>query len=148
MLTISNLSHMKRDLLPSFMGRFESMYGISTAADRETLDEVVEQLDKILFDDFIKRKSESLLEITEKGISGDGLAWAEGSKPTGESVRHMTQPSLAIDSLCEQASGHIFSRICYSLCTSTRRSMASPPVSLIGFFKRCCSSWAQSCLNV
>jgi len=88
---------MKRDLLPSFMGRFESMYGISTATDRETLDEVVEQLDKILFDDFIKRKSESLLKFTEAGISDDGFAWAEGSKPTGEIVCRAARASLATE---------------------------------------------------
>jgi hypothetical protein len=71
-------------MLPSFMTKFESMYGISTSADRETLDEVVEQLDKILFDDFIKRKAERLLDITQKGLIENGTAWAEGPKPTGK----------------------------------------------------------------
>jgi exocyst complex component 2 len=73
------------------------MYGISTATDRETLDEVVEQLDRLLFDDFIKRKCESLLRITETGVSGDGFGWAEGSKPTGQSVYCIVHPSLVTD---------------------------------------------------
>lgn len=71
-------------MLPSFMTKFENMYGISTSADRETLDEVVEQLDKILFDDFIKRKAERLLDTTQKGLIQSGIAWAEGPKPTGK----------------------------------------------------------------
>lgn len=71
-------------MLPSFMTKFENMYGISTAADRETLDEVVEQLDKILFDDFVKRKAEALLEISQKGLVQSGTAWVNGPKPTGE----------------------------------------------------------------
>jgi exocyst complex component 2 len=59
------------------------MYGISTKADRGTLDEVVSQLDKILFDDFVKRKAEDLLEISERGLLKDGTEWAGGGKPTG-----------------------------------------------------------------
>ena len=74
-------------MLPSFMTKFENMYGISTEADRETLDEVVEQLDKILFDDFVKRKAETLLAISQMGLIQNGTAWAEGSKPTGQVIR-------------------------------------------------------------
>ena len=74
-------------MLPSFMTKFENMYGISTEADRETLDQVVEQLDKILFDDFVKRKAETLLAISQMGLIQNGAAWAEGPKPTGKVIQ-------------------------------------------------------------
>lgn len=72
-------------MLSSFMEKFEKLYGLSTIGDRDTLAEVVDQLDKILFDDFVKRKAESLSKISEKGLLGDGAIWAEGPKPTGKS---------------------------------------------------------------
>lgn len=71
-------------MLPDFIKKFEQMYGISTKGDRGTLDEVVDQLDKILLDDLVKRKGERLLEISERGLLAN-MEWAEGQKPTGES---------------------------------------------------------------
>jgi hypothetical protein len=45
------------------------------------LNDVVNQLDSILFDDYIKRKTEILREIIVRGIMHSGFDWYNVSKP-------------------------------------------------------------------
>jgi exocyst complex component 2 len=59
------------------------------------LDEVVDQLDKILMDDLVKRKSLALREIVQDGLVNDGTEWAEGEKPTGKLIGPVPPVSLA-----------------------------------------------------
>lgn len=86
LLTLSNLAHLKEDILPRMIDRFDMIYGVATTGDRNTLDEVVDQLDKILMDDLVKRKTEALREIIQDGLVTGGIDWAEGGKPTGQST--------------------------------------------------------------
>lgn len=46
--------------------------------------EVTDQLDKILFDDYVKRRSEEVGRIIRKGVLGGMVDWYEAEKPTGE----------------------------------------------------------------
>ncbi|RUS34654.1 exocyst complex component Sec5-domain-containing protein [Jimgerdemannia flammicorona] len=48
----------------------------------QTLIDVVDQLDGILFDDYIKRKTQNITEIVKRGILLDGVDWYSISKPT------------------------------------------------------------------
>lgn len=82
LLTLSNLAHLKEDILPRMIDRFDKLYGVATTGDRKTLDEVVAQLDKILMDDLAKRKTEALRMIIQDGLINGGTEWAEGGKPT------------------------------------------------------------------
>ena len=45
--------------------------------------EVVASLDKILFDDYVKRKSDDMAKIIKKGILGGNTDWADAPKPVG-----------------------------------------------------------------
>jgi exocyst complex component 2 len=53
-------------------------------SDSKTLNDVVGQLDKILFDDYIKGRSVALAATIEKGVLGNGIDWHRAPKPTGE----------------------------------------------------------------
>ena len=47
------------------------------------LSDVTEQLDKILFDDYIKRKSAMVAVIIRKGVLCGTVDWFLANKPTG-----------------------------------------------------------------
>lgn len=82
LLTISNFGHLKSDALPAMLRAFETSFGVVTDEDRRTLAEVEDQLDKILFDDFIRRKAIALQRTIQRGITA-GIDWYRASKPTG-----------------------------------------------------------------
>ena len=49
--------------------------------DLTTVGEVSSQLDGILFDDYVKRKSRAVSEILEQGILAEGIDWERIGKP-------------------------------------------------------------------
>lgn len=55
-----------------------------TGTDEQTLTEVVDQLDKILFDDFIRRKTNDLRDVIKGGILESNVDWYRAPKPRGE----------------------------------------------------------------
>lgn len=54
------------------------------SADIQMLMDVTDQLDKILFDDYVKRKSSDVAKIIRKGVLGGTVNWYEAAKPTGQ----------------------------------------------------------------
>jgi hypothetical protein len=60
----------------------------------QTLNQVISQLDEILFNDFIRRKSIVLREIIRRGILGPDVDWYRAPKPTGALRTFLFQPSL------------------------------------------------------
>ncbi|GES86089.1 exocyst complex component Sec5-domain-containing protein [Rhizophagus clarus] len=81
LLTISNLSNLKQLMIPRIVNQFENAYKCSMAEDTQALNTVVDQLDGILFEDYIKRKTEIVREIITNGILSSEIDWANISKP-------------------------------------------------------------------
>ncbi|KAI8393547.1 exocyst complex component Sec5-domain-containing protein [Radiomyces spectabilis] len=82
LLTVSNLGHMRSNVLRKLVGLFEAAYKCNMEEDLKTLIEVVDQLDHILFNDYIKRKSSLIRDIIRRGILSNGIDWFSISKPT------------------------------------------------------------------
>jgi exocyst complex component 2 len=82
LLVIANFVHLNRSLIPSMMNQIESSFGISVAQERKTLMDVVLELDKTLFEDFVKKKSTPLASLMRQGILDSGIDWNESSRPT------------------------------------------------------------------
>ncbi|CAG8604734.1 2351_t:CDS:10 [Ambispora gerdemannii] len=82
LLTISNLANLKALSIPRIVSQFENAYQCSMSEDIKQLNDLVDQLDKILFDDYIKRKAATVLDIVEKGILYGNIDWYNISKPT------------------------------------------------------------------
>jgi exocyst complex component 2 len=83
-LTVSNLTHLRETTIPRLINQFQSAYKVDMASDIQMLRDVTEQLDKILFDDYVKRKSAEIAKIIRKGVLGGAVNWYEADKPTGE----------------------------------------------------------------
>ncbi|RUP45221.1 exocyst complex component Sec5-domain-containing protein [Jimgerdemannia flammicorona] len=82
LLTVSNLSHLRASIIPKLVNLFEAAYQTQMTDELKTLIDVVDQLDGILFDDYIKRKTQNITEIVKRGILLDGVDWYSISKPT------------------------------------------------------------------
>jgi exocyst complex component 2 len=52
--------------------------------DEQLLHEVVEGMDKMVFEEYVKRRSESLVVVIQDGILKGGIDWLNAPKPTGE----------------------------------------------------------------
>ncbi|KAG0296587.1 hypothetical protein BGZ98_000887 [Dissophora globulifera] len=83
LITISNLSELRSTTIPKLLKDFEKVCGISMADDGKTLIEVVDQLDSILFEDYIKRKTVVASRLITDGILYGGIDWYSIPKPIG-----------------------------------------------------------------
>lgn len=66
------------------VNQFQAAFKVDMGPEIEMLMSVTDQLDKILFDDYIKRKSMEVAKIITKGVLGGAINWYEAPKPTGE----------------------------------------------------------------
>ncbi|KAI9492453.1 exocyst complex component Sec5-domain-containing protein [Zychaea mexicana] len=82
LLTVGNLAHMRSTVIPKLVGLFKLAYKCNMDEDLKTLIEVVDQLDKILFNDYVKRKSGLIRDIIRQGILLSGIDWYSIPKPT------------------------------------------------------------------
>jgi exocyst complex component 2 len=80
---VSNLSHFKSEVISKVADQLQTALKIEMSSDSKTLHDVVGQLDKILFDDYVKGRSVVLAKTVEKGVLGNGIDWLSAPKPTG-----------------------------------------------------------------
>ncbi|CAG8674429.1 4002_t:CDS:10, partial [Dentiscutata heterogama] len=82
LLTISNLSNLKQFMIPRIVSQFETAYKCSLSDDTQTLNDVINQLDGILFEDYLKRQTQKIRDIVVNGILSGDVDWYSISKPT------------------------------------------------------------------
>ncbi|CAG8479390.1 21874_t:CDS:10 [Gigaspora rosea] len=82
LLTISNLSNLKQFMIPRIVSQFEAAYKCSLVDDTQTLNDVINQLDGILFEDYLKRQTQKIRNIVVNGILSGDVDWYNISKPT------------------------------------------------------------------
>lgn len=87
LLTVSNLSHVRETIIPRLINQFSAAFKTDMASDVKMLLDVTDQLDKILFDDYVKRKSAEIARIVREGVLGGEVNWYEADKPKGACAR-------------------------------------------------------------
>ncbi|KAJ9097373.1 hypothetical protein QFC19_006842 [Naganishia cerealis] len=70
LVTMSNIHYLRKELLPNMLQRFEALYGLKSVDDKKILQNIIEQVDDVLFQDYLKRKRETFQSITEAGLLG------------------------------------------------------------------------------
>ncbi|GAC73963.1 sec5 subunit of exocyst complex [Moesziomyces antarcticus T-34] len=83
LLSVTNLAHLTRSVIPGLVKQFSDAYAVKMDDDLATLAEVAVQLDAILFNDYVQRKSGALSHIISRGILESGIDWASIPKPSG-----------------------------------------------------------------
>lgn len=84
LLTVSNLTYLRTISIPRMVNQFQAAFKVDMGPEIEMLMSVTDQLDKILFDDYVKRKSMEVAKIITKGVLGGAINWYEAPKPTGK----------------------------------------------------------------
>ncbi|CAA7268370.1 unnamed protein product [Cyclocybe aegerita] len=82
LLVISNINDLSKIVIPSMLVQLETAFGISMTEDRKVLMTVVNELDKTLFDGYVKAKGEVVNTIIRDGILDPQMDWYETSQPT------------------------------------------------------------------
>ncbi|KAL4068578.1 exocyst complex component Sec5-domain-containing protein [Scleroderma yunnanense] len=82
LLVLSNFAYLSTTLIPNMMSQLEGVFGTSTEDDRKTLTKVVQELDKTLFDGYVKPKSAVVTSILKEGILDPAMDWYETPHPT------------------------------------------------------------------
>ncbi|PPQ80928.1 hypothetical protein CVT26_014961 [Gymnopilus dilepis] len=90
LIVISNFGHLSKVLIPSMLTQLESAFGVSMTDDRkartdsnlQTLMTVVAELDKTLFEGYLKSKSETVRTILRGGILDSQMDWYDTPQPT------------------------------------------------------------------
>ncbi|TCD67800.1 hypothetical protein EIP91_011928 [Steccherinum ochraceum] len=82
LLVVANFGHLTRTLIPSMISELESAFGITMEEDKKTLMTVVQELDKTLFESYVKPKSAVLVGIVRNGVLDPDMDWYETPQPT------------------------------------------------------------------
>lgn len=82
LVTVSNLAHFQADFINNIGDHLNVALRLDMTADTNTLKDVVAQLDKILFDDYIKTRSTHLGQTIERGVLGQGVDWLSTPRPS------------------------------------------------------------------
>ncbi|EIN08849.1 hypothetical protein PUNSTDRAFT_143551 [Punctularia strigosozonata HHB-11173 SS5] len=82
LLVISNFEYLSRVMIPSMVNELETGVGITMTNDKETLMTVVQELDKTLFDSYVKPKAAIVMGLVRSGILDSDMDWYETPQPT------------------------------------------------------------------
>ncbi|KJA16657.1 hypothetical protein HYPSUDRAFT_47148 [Hypholoma sublateritium FD-334 SS-4] len=82
LLVISNFGHLSKTVIPSMLTQLEGAFAASLMEDRKTLSTVVAELDKTLFEGYLKTKSDKLGALVRGGILDSQIDWYETPQPT------------------------------------------------------------------
>ncbi|KAH9477787.1 Exocyst complex component SEC5B [Psilocybe cubensis] len=82
LIVISNFNNLSKSVIPSMLLQLESAFNTSIAEDKKTLMTVVSELDKTLFEGYVKSKSEIVTSILRRGILESDVDWYQTPQPT------------------------------------------------------------------
>jgi hypothetical protein len=85
LVTLSKFHTLKESTLPSLLSSASKQLDADLSNDRETLLQVIDNMDQLVFEEFIKKRSRGLVDVMENGILRGGVDWLNAGKPTGES---------------------------------------------------------------
>ncbi|KAI9248099.1 exocyst complex component Sec5-domain-containing protein [Sporodiniella umbellata] len=81
LLILSNMEHMRENVIKKLIELFEVAFNVRMDEDLKTLVEVINELDKEFFGDYIRRKSSPIRTIIRQGILESGIDWFSIPKP-------------------------------------------------------------------
>ena len=84
LITLTKFHQLQNRTLPHLLSTASKALETDLDHDRETLLEVIEGMDQLVFDEFIKKRSRKLVDVMELGILKSGVDWLNTGKPTGQ----------------------------------------------------------------
>ena len=68
------------------VSRIGKLLDLDVTKDQGLLMEVVENMDQMVFEDYVKRRSQALVQVIQDGVLNGGIDWLDSPKPTGISI--------------------------------------------------------------
>ncbi|KAK3713638.1 Exocyst complex component S5 [Vermiconidia calcicola] len=72
LLTLSNLAHLRADIIPHLISQFESSFSVKLTDESKTIRDVLGQIDARLFQSYAKPTVDKLSQIVNDGITSPG----------------------------------------------------------------------------
>jgi exocyst complex component 2 len=82
LIVVANLEYLSVALIPSMINQLESAFNVNLEEDKRTLMEVVKQLDRTLFQSYIKPKADVVKALMRTGVLDSDMDWYETPQPT------------------------------------------------------------------
>ena len=83
-MTLAEFDQLRLNVIPSMINRTSKLLEVEMFRDQTTLIEVLDNMDEIVFREYIRRKSEPLVQVVGEGVLKSGIDWLNAPKPTGE----------------------------------------------------------------
>lgn len=77
--------------------KFEALYGLKSVDDKDMLQQIIGQVDEVLFEDYLKRKRETLQQIADMGLLGPGVDPLTEVRPKGEPLSRIDNSIAEIE---------------------------------------------------
>ncbi|EKM56994.1 uncharacterized protein PHACADRAFT_208160 [Phanerochaete carnosa HHB-10118-sp] len=81
LLVVSNFGHLSKAVIPAMINELENAFNISIQEELQTLSAVVAELDKTLFESYVRPKATALMGIIRTGILDPAMDWYETPQP-------------------------------------------------------------------
>ena len=83
-MTLNKFHQLRSKVVPALVKRTSKTLGLDMSKDERLLLEVVDNMDQMVFNDYINRRSGTITSVVEGGVLGESIDWLEAEKPTGE----------------------------------------------------------------
>jgi len=83
LLTVSNLSHLRAQIIGAWVKQFEEAYHVSLVNEKQHLIDECNRLEGELLGDSVRRKGQLVKDTIRRGILESGINWGALPKPTG-----------------------------------------------------------------
>ncbi len=85
LITLAKFDQLKSTTVPGMVLKIGKLLDLDVAKDQALLTEVVDNMDQMVFEDYIKRRSLALVQVIQDGVLNGGIDWLNSPKPTGRS---------------------------------------------------------------
>ncbi|KAK5121685.1 hypothetical protein LTR85_004857 [Meristemomyces frigidus] len=82
LMTLSNLAHLRSDIIPHLISQFEASFSVKLTEESKTIRDVLGQIDARLFQSYVKPTVDLLNQTITAGVSSPGWAPQAGGRPT------------------------------------------------------------------
>ncbi|KAF8222395.1 hypothetical protein L208DRAFT_1413490 [Tricholoma matsutake] len=82
LVVLSNFGYLSKAIIPNMLTQLESALGISVIDEQQVLITAIQELDRTLFEDYIKPKASVVMSILRGGILDPNMDWYETPQPT------------------------------------------------------------------
>ena len=83
LITLAKFDQLKSTTLPEMVSRIGKVLDHDVTKDEALLMEVVDNMDQMVFEDYINRVSQGLVQVIQDGVLNGGIDWLNTSKPIG-----------------------------------------------------------------